>query len=284
MAPDFSTILCDRPECRLFSKANARSDTIKVDFTRLEKEQPFSEFYKEVLVDDTCKENALPAKQRSLPAAPEKLPLEVATFQAALKEREHQEQQREALRSQEEQRQREEDEARSLREEAYRLECEQLELERLEAEHQALLEICDRQRREAEAAAEEQRRRAEALEAERREHEAQAAEEAEQRKVREQEEAKAEQEHLAVEKFLSNRGYSGVNSRRSKLFKYKYPLHSAVKDNSLEMVELLLGAKADPMLKNSSGLTPGHLAMKLSSRHGSHDDVLCALQRICSKP
>merc|ERR1712232_1523500 len=92
----------------------------------------------------------------------------------------------------------------------------------------------------------------------------------------------AEREQLAHEQrgkinsFLKSMGYAGVNAKRRAGWKSKYPLHSAVKENSPELVNLLLNSGADRSLKNSSGQTPLQLAQK-SDRGGSHGSVIACL-------
>lgn len=76
-----------------------------------------------------------------------------------------------------------------------------------------------------------------------------------------------------VEDFLHNKGFAGINRKRTKLWKSKYPLHSAVKENDPELVQLLLEAKANPACRNSAGETPVQLAKKLNVR-GSQTALL----------
>jgi hypothetical protein len=74
--------------------------------------------------------------------------------------------------------------------------------------------------------------------------------------------------------FLQRHGYVGVNAKRTRLFKSKYPLHTAVKlGGSGDTVRLLLWAMADPALRDSSGLTPLQLAEKINVQ-GSHDSII----------
>jgi len=66
-----------------------------------------------------------------------------------------------------------------------------------------------------------------------------------------------------VNEFLKMHGFKGdVNSKKSySMFKkYKYPLHVAVKEQDVEMVQLLLLEGADQSMKNSSGYTPAEKA------------------------
>merc|ERR1712107_789935 len=94
------------------------------------------------------------------------------------------------------------------------------------------------------------------------------AEEAEvKRKAEEEEQERLNQEQLAKDKtkleaFLKEHGYSGPNAKRTKMFKTKYPLHTAVKVNDPDMVRILLAAGADAGAKSSAGQTAAQLAQK----------------------
>lgn len=247
------------------------SDTVKVDSSRFDQDHHL-QFSKD---DDASRENVDNAsstnvcKENTRPP-----PLEVAAFQAALKERQEQEEQRQkALEEARVHR----DEVRRLREERLRLEAERREVEALaEERRQREFRIAEAEAEEARSRAEENLERARAAE-QRKEVEAQeAAEQIEKERLIS---AKALEDKKALDDFLASRGYSGVNSKRTKMLKSKYPLHTAVKDNSLKLVELLLCARADPAMKSSAGLTPAHLAMKIAA-NGSHDDVIRTLQKI----
>jgi len=155
----------------------------------------------------------------------------------------------------------------------------------------------EEQRRRAEAIAEQRRADAEAerlreqkkLEDARRARDEAAAEQARKdeaarlARVAQQQTEEREQEAQAnramVEEFLKEHGYDDVNSKRKKHFKYKYPLHTAVKHKP-EMVRRLLRCDADPTLTNSAGKTPRQLAEAMgASVLGSAElaDVLSAL-------
>eukprot|EP00434_Breviolum_minutum_P011817 symbB.v1.2.010428.t1/scaffold655.1/size176010/15 len=56
--------------------------------------------------------------------------------------------------------------------------------------------------------------------------------------------------------WLQQNRFSNVNAERWFLGRAYFPLHAAVRENNTEMVKLLLELKADPMKKNSGGLTP----------------------------
>mmetsp|Transcript_42756 Transcript_42756/g.118050 ORF Transcript_42756/g.118050 Transcript_42756/m.118050 type:complete len:488 (+) Transcript_42756:78-1541(+) len=63
--------------------------------------------------------------------------------------------------------------------------------------------------------------------------------------------------------FLKANGFSGVNSKRSRLTSTVYPIHVAAAKGDADMLRLLLDAGADPAQKNSGGLTAEQVAKKL---------------------
>merc|ERR1712232_6804 len=67
---------------------------------------------------------------------------------------------------------------------------------------------------------------------------------------------KASAETAMLAEFLKINGYADVNSKRTKKFRSKFPLHTAAKRVDAHMVSLLLQAGADKTKKNSAGLTP----------------------------
>ena len=67
---------------------------------------------------------------------------------------------------------------------------------------------------------------------------------------------RASEDALAVAEFMEKHGYFGINKKRRTMFKFKYPLHTAVKYKDTYMIRLLLRLRADPTLKSSSGETP----------------------------
>lgn len=64
----------------------------------------------------------------------------------------------------------------------------------------------------------------------------------------------------AVADFLAQRGFEGPCAPRRRRLKTRYPLHAAVEERDPNMVRLLLGARADPAQRNSSGFTAEDLA------------------------
>merc|ERR1712232_1346390 len=99
------------------------------------------------------------------------------------------------------------------------------------------------------------------------------AEEEEQERLLREQQAK---DKAKLEAFLKEHGYTGANARRTKMFKSKYPLHTAVKKNDPDLVRILLAAGADPAAKNSSGLTAAQLAQK-TDKKGSRASLLLTL-------
>jgi hypothetical protein len=79
-----------------------------------------------------------------------------------------------------------------------------------------------------------------------------------------------------VAAFLKEHAFTGVNAKKTKMFRSKYPLHAAVETCDADMVRLLVSSGADPALKNSSGKTPIQLAQS-SNKKDSHTRVLQAL-------
>jgi hypothetical protein len=79
-----------------------------------------------------------------------------------------------------------------------------------------------------------------------------------------------------LKEWLQKHGYTDVNCRRKRLLKYKYPLHTAVKNNDVEMVQLLLQSGSCHSNTNSSGLTPKQLAAR-SDKDGTYAAIIAAL-------
>jgi len=103
-----------------------------------------------------------------------------------------------------------------------------------------------------------------------RQREIQDARRVEEEKIIKEKQKKEEREdQVKVDSFLKRNGFSDIDSKKKTMFKSFYPLHSAVSQNSAEMVQLLLAAGARPLLKNSSGLSALELARKLD-KNGSH--------------
>eukprot|EP00928_Gymnodinium_smaydae_P025906 TRINITY_DN204_c0_g3_i1.p1 TRINITY_DN204_c0_g3~~TRINITY_DN204_c0_g3_i1.p1 ORF type:complete len:247 (-),score=89.56 TRINITY_DN204_c0_g3_i1:316-990(-) len=145
---------------------------------------------------------------------------------------------------------------------------EQKRLERERLEEQQRLEAAEAERVAAEA--EEAARRQEQEKIARVRAEMERQEEAQRKEQEKADSAK-------LQAFLKQHGYKDATTKRTKMFKSKYPLHSAVKLNDASIVKLLLAQGADPTAKNSAGQTPASLAQSLQ-KDGSHMQVLAQLE------
>lgn len=254
---------CRDTNCNPFGSADPGTDTVKVTVVP----QLAEEF--------GGKENVAP--EISTIAEAEAAPDDQQQRDASRREREEAESAAELDRLREEQRDFERREAEELKalQDLERLEAEQLQqdeerqfmedqlaaiaaMERKEAEEAHMHRIAEEERNlQAGQAAEELRLLDEA-----------AAHEREVRRIADKEK---------VDTFLKTNGYTDVNTKKTKMFASSYPLHSAVKANDADMVQLLLQAHADPGLKDSSKLTPWQFGQKCS-KNNSHDAVLALLQ------
>merc|ERR1711933_327428 len=87
-----------------------------------------------------------------------------------------------------------------------------------------------------------------------------------------------------VEDFLKAHGYSGVNTKRRRWLRSKYPLHTAAKGSDARIVEMLLEARADPTLKNSAGKTPAQVAQQLTCKNAKAAIYACCRKSNCKMP
>jgi len=174
------------------------------------------------------------------------------------------------------------------------LEEKRLEKERLEGEQRLAEEQAEETRRRAEEeervrqqqeVAHKQAEKEKAEEAKRqRQVERERAAEAERLKVEEaraasakvQAEAAAAQQ--AVDKFLKARGFKQLAlPRKAMCGAGVYPIHQAVEENNVEVVQAMLKCGADMQQKNSIKKTPLEFAEKCN-KNGSHDPVVKALR------
>merc|ERR1712216_686729 len=98
-----------------------------------------------------------------------------------------------------------------------------------------------------------------------------------------------------IKAWLKQKGYKDINVPKTmRKQRTKFPLHSAVKDNDVEMVWLLLKAGANVDARNSENQTAAEVAENLQ-KNGSHRQVLdllasseCLFERrpssVCSVP
>lgn len=152
------------------------------------------------------------------------------------------------------------------------------------ADQQAVAELAERlvaqaqQLEQAQRSAAVQEKRLAAIDedADREEQELKESERQHEEECLRQEAERKESDSAKLQKFLLKHGYCGVNTKRTKMLKSKYALHTAVKFTDQDMVSLLLATGADPQLKNSAGETPKKLAHRLN-KDSSHGAVLAAL-------
>lgn len=87
------------------------------------------------------------------------------------------------------------------------------------------------------------------------------------RPTNEDNEGEAKRQALAaVQGFLTQERFEGINATRRRMMMSCQPLHSAVRRSDPDLVSALLTARANPSIKNSAGQTPVALAAKL---HGN---------------
>merc|ERR1712070_932678 len=79
-----------------------------------------------------------------------------------------------------------------------------------------------------------------------------------------------------VDAFLKKHGFAGVNKSKGWLLTFSYPLHVAVEENNLEMVQLLLKSRANRNFRDAHGRTARALARKLN-KNMSHMPIIRAL-------
>lgn len=99
----------------------------------------------------------------------------------------------------------------------------------------------------------------------------------EEQRLREERLKEEQEDKRQVESFLKANGFADIDAKRSRLMRTCYPLHVAVSQNNADMVQLLLAEGARSVLKNSAGLTPLQLAMKLDKK-GSQAHILKLLR------
>merc|ERR1719353_2552470 len=76
--------------------------------------------------------------------------------------------------------------------------------------------------------------------------------------------------------WLKSNNFFGVNSKRSRLLSFTYPLHVAAEKNNAEIVQILLLHQADPQQKDSKRCTALQVAEK-KDKKGSHRKTVSAL-------
>lgn len=86
-----------------------------------------------------------------------------------------------------------------------------------------------------------------------------------------------EQSSRQLKDWLKSNNFFGVNSKRSRLLSFTYPLHVAAEKNNAEIVQILLLRQADPQQKDSKRCTALEVAEK-KDKKGSHRKTVSALK------
>merc|ERR1711988_1787188 len=86
----------------------------------------------------------------------------------------------------------------------------------------------------------------------------------------------------AVQKFLADNKFKGINTGKKSLTKTTYPLHEAAKRNQTEMVKMLVEEGANVAQTNSRKQTPLQRAMQ-EDKDNSHKDIIDVLKRLSNK-
>merc|ERR1712014_157421 len=86
----------------------------------------------------------------------------------------------------------------------------------------------------------------------------------------------------AIEKFLADHKFKGVNTGRKSLTKTTYPLHEAAKRNDIEMVKFLIEEGANVEQKNSRKQTPLQRAAQ-ENKNGSHEEIIGVLTNLSTE-
>lgn len=76
--------------------------------------------------------------------------------------------------------------------------------------------------------------------------------------------------------FLETNGFFHVNVEKRSFGRITYPLHEATRQNTAEIVQLLLEAGPDPQQTTTTGKTAQQIA-ESSNKEGSHDVVLAVI-------
>merc|ERR1712014_93970 len=86
----------------------------------------------------------------------------------------------------------------------------------------------------------------------------------------------------AIEKFLADHKFKGINTGRKSLTKTTYPLHEAAKRNDIEMVKMLVHEGANVDQTNSRKQTPLQRAIQ-EDKKGSHKDTIAMLKELSTE-
>merc|ERR1712048_922394 len=93
----------------------------------------------------------------------------------------------------------------------------------------------------------------------------------------------AETRFEAVQKFLADNKFKGINAGKKSLTKTTYPLHEAAKRNDIEMVKMLVEEGANVEQMNSRKQTPLQRATQ-EDKNGSHKEIIRVLKSLSTQP
>merc|ERR1712084_88642 len=102
------------------------------------------------------------------------------------------------------------------------------------------------------------------------------------RQAEEEAQRAAEARKKAVQKFMMDHKFKGVNTGRKSLTKTTYPLHEAAKQHDINMVKMLVEEGANVNQTNSRKQTPLQRA-KQENKNGSHTEVIGVLEQLSAK-
>merc|ERR1712048_877985 len=86
----------------------------------------------------------------------------------------------------------------------------------------------------------------------------------------------------AVDNFLAEHKFKGINIGKRSLTKTTYPLHEASKRNNIDMVRMLVEERANLEQTNSRKQTPLQRAIR-QNKNGSHTDVIALIKGLSTE-
>merc|ERR1712064_7678 len=92
----------------------------------------------------------------------------------------------------------------------------------------------------------------------------------------------AEARFEAVQKFLADNKFKGINIGRKSLTKTTYPIHEAAKRNDIEMVKMLVEEGANVQQLNSRKQTASQRASQ-EDKCGSHTEMIRLLNSLSTE-
>eukprot|EP00930_Biecheleria_cincta_P089380 TRINITY_DN78678_c0_g1_i1.p1 TRINITY_DN78678_c0_g1~~TRINITY_DN78678_c0_g1_i1.p1 ORF type:complete len:238 (-),score=32.14 TRINITY_DN78678_c0_g1_i1:151-768(-) len=86
------------------------------------------------------------------------------------------------------------------------------------------------------------------------------------------------QRRMMVKVFLDQHGFMHINEAKHSWGRTYYPLHVAVRQNNLPVVQALLQMGASTQCASTRGYTPEDIAKRRNSRWGGYDEVVHVLE------